>query len=36
MPAPSGANGPTLPEPTLITEKPSNPKRGWWQRLLQP
>jgi ribonuclease E len=23
------------PQPKLVTEKPSNPKRGWWTRLLQ-
>ncbi len=33
-PAPPGS-GSTMPEPTLVTEKPANPKRGWWQRLMQ-
>jgi ribonuclease E len=23
-----------IPEPKLVTEKPANPKRGWWQRLI--
>jgi ribonuclease E len=26
--------GSTIPEPKLVTEKPANPKRGWWQRLI--
>jgi hypothetical protein len=26
--------GATIPEPKLVTEKPANPKRGWWQRLI--
>jgi ribonuclease E len=26
--------GSMIPEPKLITEKPANPKRGWWQRLI--
>jgi ribonuclease E len=30
------AGGSLLPEPKLVTEKPANPKRGWWQRLLEP
>jgi hypothetical protein len=28
------ANSPTVPEPKVVSEKPSNPKRGWWQRLI--
>lgn len=28
------SSGSPVPEPKLITEKPANPKRGWWQRLL--
>jgi ribonuclease E len=31
--APADA-GTTVPEPKLVTEKPANPKRGWWQRLI--
>ncbi len=29
------AGNPLVPEPKLITEKPANPKRGWWQRLIE-
>ncbi|MDB5410348.1 MAG: ribonuclease [Rhodospirillales bacterium] len=32
-PAPKGS---TMPEATLVVEKPKNPKRGWWGRLIQP
>jgi hypothetical protein len=33
--APAGAgSGTTVPAPKLVTEKPANPKRGWWQRLI--
>jgi ribonuclease E len=32
-PADAGS-GTTVPEPKLVTEKPANPKRGWWQRLI--
>jgi ribonuclease E len=34
--APSEPKGSTMPEATVITEKPANPKRGWWGRLIQP
>jgi ribonuclease E len=34
-PAPSAADAATIvPAPKLVTEKPANPKRGWWQRLI--
>jgi len=32
-PAPA-QNGAAIPEAKLVTEKPANPKRGWWQRLI--
>jgi hypothetical protein len=33
--APSAADSDTsVPAPKLVTEKPANPKRGWWQRLI--
>jgi ribonuclease E len=32
--APARTGGSTIPEPKLVTEKPANPKRGWWQRLI--
>jgi ribonuclease E len=33
--APAAADsGTTAPAPKLVTEKPANPKRGWWQRLI--
>jgi len=25
---------PAVPAPKIVTEKPANPKRGWWQRLI--
>jgi ribonuclease E len=36
MPAPS--SGPASPNEDVLTvsEKPANPRRGWWQRLVQP
>jgi len=32
-PAPSGAVN--VPPPVTVTERPANPKRGWWHRLTQ-
>ncbi len=32
-PAPSGAVN--VPQPVTVTERPANPKRGWWHRLTQ-
>jgi len=32
-PAPSGSTN--VPPPVTITERPANPKRGWWHRLTQ-
>jgi ribonuclease E len=32
--SPPVKTGSTIPEPKLVTEKPANPKRGWWQRLI--
>ncbi|MBV8653269.1 MAG: Rne/Rng family ribonuclease, partial [Alphaproteobacteria bacterium] len=29
------AANPLVPEAKLVTEKPANPKRGWWQRLIE-
>jgi ribonuclease E len=38
--APAAAPEATVPPPTppvqTVTEKPANPRRGWWQRLMQP
>jgi hypothetical protein len=38
-PAAAGSSPPHEPEPAhpveTVTEKPANPRRGWWQRLIQ-
>jgi ribonuclease E len=35
-PAAPASTGSTMPEATVVSEKPKNPKRGWWGRLIQP
>ncbi|MBV9859215.1 MAG: Rne/Rng family ribonuclease [Alphaproteobacteria bacterium] len=35
-PAPGAAGEASPPNVQTITEKPANPRKGWWQRLIQP
>jgi hypothetical protein len=36
MPAPSSAPASQNDDVLTVSEKPANPRRGWWQRLVQP
>jgi ribonuclease E len=36
MPAPSSAPASANEDVLTVSEKPANPRRGWWQRLVQP
>jgi len=31
---PAATTASTIPDAKIVTEKPANPKRGWWQRLI--